>query len=157
MSSRIKLWLGYVAGTLEKWEMPVNFYILIWKEEISSYNRSQQDALFLNYIFDIKTLFWISKIKLKNWEIAHLVGFYYTNVSRCKVLRMSKKFLDNSDVLWYYTMSTCKLLQTFRNSTSRIVKWRQIFMDCLTMIMKARLHFETSVTTVRHGITFKKA
>ena len=45
--------------------MPVNFCILIGKEEIPSYDRRQQDALFLNFIFDIKTLFWISKIKLK--------------------------------------------------------------------------------------------
>jgi len=32
-----------------------------------------------------------------------------------------KEFLDDSDVLWYFSMLTCKLLQTFRSCASWIV------------------------------------
>jgi hypothetical protein len=50
---------------------------LFWQymAENNSYNESQQDALFLKFI----------------WSIIHLVGFHYKNISRCTVLWMSRK------------------------------------------------------------------
>ena len=99
---------------------------ICWK---LSYNKSQRDALLLKFIlptfkisvwkiptavYTVLRLLMMDSRSVRNmqssspkqiWEIVHLVGFYYKNISRCTVLWMSKMLKPTSSVFLYFVQN----------------------------------------------------